>query len=754
VAVTEEIARWIAHLPPWQQDLARRVQTSLELDEEALEEALRAILADHDALEPGEVSPEVAPLKRRDLATSPTDGRAQRIISLGNLRDVGAVAPGQEMRFLERGITVIHGHNGAGKSSYVRALKRICRTVDRDSKLLSDVFNSRLDQLVRPTARLETLGPDGRSARDVDLAADPDPSLAAISVFDTAAAALYVNKRNTVAYLPSALTLLTRLAATQDRLRQMVQVRMAALRQPPDFSLLPQGCEARTRAEAITAETDVAELRVFCELDEIQRSRMADLRKTLASEGAGNQQDVAAAKRDATQVEALRQQLIDLRELVDIPAAISLARLVEEAHATAQAAALAAAQFASQPVSGVGGDPWQRLWQAARDFWMADTRESAFPPVPGAHCGLCLQQVDQDAAVRMRDFEQHVRSDVQRRADTAKEKLVAALGRLDPELVTRARSPLVEALRETAPQLHAALEHYIAICEQRMHALRESPPNSQGLPPVPEQPLGQLHQWAAEFRRRAATLEASADPRRREQLQAELVELEGRERLRERIEDIETHVGRLRREELLKKAYESLSTRRITSKQNALSRAAVSDALEVQLIEELVAMKCEHLPVDTRFRGAVGSTVVQLILVGSRPAPELKAVLSEGEQRAVALAFFLAEIRCADHDGGLVLDEPVAALDDERRAYVAQRLVKEAANRQVVVFTYDTAFARDLAERAGEMDVPHSRQSISRRDGVAGLVGDQPPPKPPKPSEAAEGQGEGESKPAPAETAA
>ncbi len=753
---------------PWQQDLARRVQTSLELDEEALEEALRVILSDHDALEPGEVSPDAAPLKRRDLASSPTSGRAQRIVALGNLRDVGAVVPGQELRFLERGITVIHGHNGAGKSSYVRALKRVCRTVDRDSKLLADIFNTRLDQLVRPTARLETIGPDGRSARDVDLGADPDPALATISVFDTAAAALYVNKRNTVAYVPAALTLLTRLAAAQERLRQMIQVRMAALRQPPDLSLLPQGSEARARAEAITAETDLAELRAFCELDEIRRSRMADLRKTLASQGSGHQQDVAAAKRDATQVEALRQQLIDLRELVDVPAAIALTSLVEEAHGTAQAAALAAAQFASQPVSGVGGDPWQRLWQAAREFWTAETRESAFPPAPGAHCGLCLQQVDQDAAARMSHFEQHVRSDVQRRADTAKAKLEAALARLDPELLTRARSPLVEALRETAPQLHAAIEHYISICEQRMHALRERSPSSQALPPVPEQPLGQLQQWAAEFRRRAATLEASEDPRRRAQLQAELIDLEGRERLRERLEEIEQHVGRLRRLERLQKAYDSLSTRKISSKQNALSRAAVSDALEVQLIEELVAMKCDHLPVDTRFRGAVGSTVVQLILVGARPAPELKAVLSEGEQRAVALAFFLAEIRCADHDGGLVLDEPVASLDDERRAYVAQRLVKEAANRQVVVFTYDTAFARDLAERARELEVPHSEQSISRRDGVVGLVGDQPPPQTAKPTpaqatpahaapakaKAGEAQAEGESEPAPAETTA
>jgi energy-coupling factor transporter ATP-binding protein EcfA2 len=38
--------------------------------------------------------------------------------------------------------------------------------------------------------------------------------------------------------------------------------------------------------------------------------------------------------------------------------------------------------------------------------------------------------------------------------------------------------------------------------------------------------------------------------------------------------------------------------------------------------------------------------------------------------------------------GGIVLDDPVTSQDHQRKTLIAKRLVAEAANRQVVVFTH------------------------------------------------------------------
>jgi ATPase subunit of ABC transporter with duplicated ATPase domains len=102
-------------------------------------------------------------------------------------------------------------------------------------------------------------------------------------------------------------------------------------------------------------------------------------------------------------------------------------------------------------------------------------------------------------------------------------------------------------------------------------------------------------------------------------------------------------------------------------------------------------------------------------------------VLSEGEQRALSLAFFVAEVATAEHDGGIVLDDPVSSLDDERRAYIARRLVEEAQRRQVVVFTHDLPFLVDLGDQAKKLGVGTSYQWVWRDGDEPGRVDAEPP---------------------------
>lgn len=90
-------------------------------------------------------------------------------------------------------------------------------------------------------------------------------------------------------------------------------------------------------------------------------------------------------------------------------------------------------------------------------------------------------------------------------------------------------------------------------------------------------------------------------------------------------------------------------------------------------------------------------------------------ILSEGEQRAVAIGSFLAEVGLNGGKDGIVFDDPVSSLDHRRRERVAKRLAVEAAQRQVVVFTHDIYFLCLLAEEAKLAGVPVATQSLTRR---------------------------------------
>src|SRR5581483_5004130 len=60
----------------------------------------------------------------------------------------------------------------------------------------------------------------------------------------------------------------------------------------------------------------------------------------------------------------------------------------------------------------------------------------------------------------------------------------------------------------------------------------------------------------------------------------------------------------------------------------------------------------------------------------------------------------LAELSQSSHNSALVFDDPVSSLDHWHRECIAIRLVQEAKQRQVIVFTHDAVFLHDLETRA------------------------------------------------------
>jgi len=96
-------------------------------------------------------------------------------------------------------------------------------------------------------------------------------------------------------------------------------------------------------------------------------------------------------------------------------------------------------------------------------------------------------------------------------------------------------------------------------------------------------------------------------------------------------------------------------------------------------------------------------------------------VLSEGEQRCIALAGFLAEVSTQPSQSGIVFDDPVSSLDHERRAVVAARLVEEAKLRQVIVFTHDLVFLLFLEEECKRQGAPWKSSFLTHRGSKRGV---------------------------------
>jgi len=166
-----------------------------------------------------------------------------------------------------------------------------------------------------------------------------------------------------------------------------------------------------------------------------------------------------------------------------------------------------------------------------------------------------------------------------------------------------------------------------------------------------------------------------------------------------------------------------LSTQKITTFQNKL----FSEYVTSKYIEKFDA-ECKKLSAnfsaEIKQRGRKGATLSKLSIRGRSPIE----VLSEGEQRSIALANFLAETGLNDRNTCLVLDDPVCSLDHKRREIIAKRLVEEASDRQIVILTHDITFLLSIQDHCSSNGIDCCTTTIRKLRDETGIVQEETVP--------------------------
>lgn len=162
----------------------------------------------------------------------------------------------------------------------------------------------------------------------------------------------------------------------------------------------------------------------------------------------------------------------------------------------------------------------------------------------------------------------------------------------------------------------------------------------------------------------------------------------------------------------LTKCLSAIKTKSISAKASELAERVVSAELAEALNREFKALGVHTLKVSLKSKAEKGKALHKLRL-DLEPSRNPLEILSEGEQRAIAMGSFLAEVGLSGHTGGIILDGPVSSLDHRRREKLADRLVVEAGRRQVIVFTHDIYYLCLLSESAEMRGIPIKTQSLT-----------------------------------------
>ncbi|WP_230974051.1 AAA family ATPase [Burkholderia territorii] len=727
------IVEWIETQQTWLSDAARRLVENGRIDADELEDILAMTKASVGIPDPR--GRQARPLTRDMVPADAAPARFPTLVAMQNLVGVNAIAPGQRVPFASEGLTVIYGDNGSGKSGYSRVLRKACRARETGGPILGNVFDGRaaLGGAAGPSAEIEVA--EAGTAEPKTLVwhqgQRAPAELAGVAVFDSLCATAFNDGEGEIAYTPRGLDVLSGLAALCRTLRERLDAEIAAITvSPAAFEDLtgdhPVGRLLGQFQRRFDEPLYRRNLDALAALSDDERSETERLTIQLAESNPGER--AAQLRRLKARVDALTV-LWERCEGDLATAKVEAAKTLGTSGAEADAAAKKAGnEFAAvgDLLSGTGSGPWRLLFEAARKFSVeAAYVGHAFPHVDGSRCVLCQQDLDGDAVARMVRFEQFVQQEAQRRADELRKRAdeaFAAIARSQPEVLAAD-----VALLEEVEQAHAGMA-------ARMRAASEALSSRKALAvaawaakkfdnavPVCESLVEPLKSVSTGLVQSAVQFDALALGEARKRSEQRLSELRVRHQLAARLAQIIQIADALTLKKKLEDARRVADSGPISRRMQTLHAEAVSGDVETAFARECEALRVGHLPIQNHTRIDRGSAKQRLKLdtVGREKVGD---VLSEGEQKALALATFLAEVSLVPGHGAVILDDPMSSLDHERRERVAKRLGIEALTRQVIVFTHDLAFANHLVDAATEAQAPVLAMSLRRTRAGAGVV--------------------------------
>lgn len=726
MALLNDILTWTESLPAWQRDACRRLLQKKEGLEDADHSELYALLKKESGIET-ENPVDAVPLASEHIPATIAPGETVILFSLRELENVNQIPKDHALEFSEEGITVIYGGNGSGKSGYARVIKRACRARDQSEPIHPNANDPAASSKI-PTAKFD-IKVAGASAEIVWSRDSTPPSrLSTISVFDSRCARSYVTTEQDVAYLPYGLDIVENLAnLVMPKLSEMLEAEIAGI----NVDTLPfQHLIGKTKVgeviENLSVKSNAKTITSLGTLTDEETRRIPDLEKALKE--ANPLSKAEELRRSALRLKTHADKLTKPLAWVSDEAVVKLRGIAEERKVAEDAEAKAADALRSgeELLPGTGDQAWKLLFEAARRY----SNEAAyigkeFPlSADGKVCPLCQEELHESGTERLKRFDDYIKNDVATTADSARKKVETAKSKIeaaDLQVVPE------EALKDELKALDASVIQVIEDFQESVESRRTSmlccleTSKWEEIPGLSESPRARVRLVAAHQLRACRTLVKAADQDNRKKLEDAFSELSARENLAKSLPAVIDLLGRMKTKAALEKCRSSLRTRPISDKSKEFATVAVTDELRKSLDAEFAALGIGHIKTKLKERSAKGKMYHQLLL-DLPTTNRIDEILSEGEQRAIALGSFFSELALANHKCGIVFDDPVSSLDHWRRRDVARRLVVEAKNRQVVVFTHDTSFLGQLCDEIDAEGIPNSMSFLEWRGGLPGCV--------------------------------
>jgi hypothetical protein len=715
--VSADILEWSLERPLWQREALRRIFTSKELsarDFVALAELCKAGRGLSDPLSS-------EPLSAEHLSLNVGSSSAVTLVSITHHHGVNALASEQTITFGPN-LTVVYGPNSAGKSGYIRILKKACRSRGIE-QVLGNVLSG--EAPLKPEATIRFREGSDEITYKWGSSATLSVILSRVSVFDSHCASVYLKDKTDVAFRPFGLDVFDKLSGACTQVRSILEAEQAKLNMTlANLPNLTAGTRARALLDNLSSLTKSEAVSDLCELSLDEEKRLRELRTKQQDLRASNPKQRGRELRlKSERFKQVMQQVQKLSEAFADSKIAGLRSAADTVRASKQAVlAIQKAALTADVIPQTGDRAWKEMWKAAVGFAKAAFPGEPFPSnTTEARCPLCQQLIGPDAASQLTHFAEFVASKAQADLHDAEEAYRLALS--ETELVARPANLalLLKEVLEEEPELAGRIEGFLNEASELQRNIKDSAAGTDGFPDqgIGASPAEALTVAINTLIERATQLETEQTP-----LDpvsgAELNELENRVTLKGSRQTILEEIERKRRLAAYAQCLDDTATQGITRKSTELTKELITEHLRNTFQTELVNIEFNHLELEIQVAGGTKGSLFHRLVFTSAPNVGVTEVLSEGESRTLSLAAFLTELSTAGARSAIIFDDPVSSLDHVWRERIARRLVAEASQRQVIVFTHDLLFLRVLMDESSRQNVGCQHQYV-RREGNAGI---------------------------------
>ena len=614
---------------------------------------------------------------------------------LSDVKGVNALVEGGQIEF-GPGLTLLYGENGTGKTGYSRILKTMAGSRSADD-ILPDVNLE--GNPPSPSAEISyRLGVaecehhwNGERAQ---------PPFDRMSIFDSPSVHFHVDSDLGYTYSPAALAIFDRVRVEVQQIGTAIDTDLGKLN--PDNSTLLGRFDSSSAiypyVQSLNTTSDLTDLKRFTHLPDDAEAQKENLETTQVQLKANSLGQELALKVSFQQVLTEASAFASVAESLDVSQyndALSTLADLRRDQVSLRDSIFAAAGLPAEP---------DQTWE---EFIRSGQAYRQHLEIIGAHdnarCIYCRQVLNAEAlqllakygdyledqiAQDIRGHETTIRSMVEpiQNCSLAIVRAYVAGVDTDPNLGLEAGDNQIDSLRTI-----------MALDENLGKRFTDGSPADENILARASVIKTSCETWLSGLRNTITELQEQNSNREEtiKEKETELCELQARLTLVENWSEIEAFVASAKRAEKLKHERQAISNvlRRITGLASQASQQLINEHFEHIFRGECEALRVPDLKLE--FVGREGHPLRRRVLL-SNHKPSM--VLSEGEQKVVAVADFIAEVKMSDNAVPVIFDDPVSSLDHRRVKEVAERIADLAADHQVVVFTHDIFFTACLLD--------------------------------------------------------